>query len=72
MRDTFTVDVPSELRAQVDSYAAERGLTRGGIVHDALREYLFFRPSRDIRRRMSVEAQAQGLFTAADVFERVS
>jgi metal-responsive CopG/Arc/MetJ family transcriptional regulator len=70
MRDTITVSLPSEVRTEVDSFAEQHGLARSDVVRDALQEYLFFRRSRALRERMM--AEAQGLFTDEDVFERIS
>lgn len=72
MRDTITVSLPPEILAQADEIADSQGITRGEVVTDALREYLFFHRSRDLRERMMVEARAQGLFTDEDVIDRIS
>lgn len=72
MRDTITVSLPSEVRTEVDAFAEQHGLARSDVVRDALKEYLFFRRSRELRQRMMAEAQAQGLFTDEDIFERIS
>jgi metal-responsive CopG/Arc/MetJ family transcriptional regulator len=72
MRDTITVSLPSDIRTQVDAFAELHGLGRSEVVRDALQEYLFFRRSRQLRARMIAEAQAQGLFTDEDIFERIS
>lgn len=72
MRDTITVSLPSEVKSEVDAFAEQNGLARSDVVRDALQEYLFFRRSRELRARMMAEAQAQGLFTDDDIFDRIS
>lgn len=72
MRDTITLRLPSEIRTEVDSFAEQHGLRRSEVVRDALREYLFFRRSHELRARMVAGAQAQGLFTDEDIFQRIS
>jgi metal-responsive CopG/Arc/MetJ family transcriptional regulator len=72
MRDTITVSLPSEVRTEVDTFAEQHGLARSDVVRDALQEYLFIRRSRELRERMMAAAQAQGLFTDEDIFERIS
>lgn len=72
MRDTITVSLPAEMRTQVDAFAEQHGMARSDVVRDALQEYLFLRRSRELRARMMAEAQAQGLFTDEEVFERIS
>jgi metal-responsive CopG/Arc/MetJ family transcriptional regulator len=72
MRDKITVSLPAEAREEVDAFAERHGLTRSDVVRDALREYLFFRRSRELRLRMMAEARAKRLFTDEDIFERIS
>jgi metal-responsive CopG/Arc/MetJ family transcriptional regulator len=72
MRDTITVSLPARIRSEVDAFAEQHGLGRSEVVRDALQEYLFFRRSHELRARMVAEAQAQGLFTDEDIFERIS
>lgn len=42
------------------------------IIAQAAEEYVFFRRFRLLRERMIAQAQAQGVRTDEDVFERVS
>lgn len=71
MRDTIAVRLTAEVRAELDAFIQQHGLTRSEVVCDALREYLSARRSRELRARMTAEARAQGLFTDDDVFNRV-
>ena len=72
MRETITVSLPSQIKTEVDAFAEQNGVARSDVVREALQDYLFFQRSRDLRARMMAEAQAQGLFTDEDIFERVS
>lgn len=72
MRDKITVSLPAEVREEVESFAERHGLTRSDVVRDALREYLFFRRSRELRLRMMAEARTKRLFTDEDIFEGIS
>ncbi len=72
MPESITVNLPSEIKTELDALAEQSGVERSDVVRDALQEYLFFRRSRALRERMMAEAQAQGLFTDEDVFERIS
>ena len=68
----ITVSLPSQIKTEVDAFAEQNGVARSDVVRDALQDYLFFQRSRNLRARMMAEAQAQGLFTDEDVFERIS
>lgn len=72
MRKTVSVSLPDELKGELDEVAEEEGLSRSDVVRQALSDYLFVRKFRVLRARMMSQAQAQGVFTDEDVFERVS
>ena len=72
MRETITISLTEEIKAEVDEFTRENGLSRSDLVRQALREYLLIRRFRALRARMIPHAQAQGIFTDEDVFEIVS
>jgi Arc/MetJ-type ribon-helix-helix transcriptional regulator len=72
MGESITVNLPAEIKAEVDAFIKEHGLSRSDFVRDAIREYLLVRRFHELRARMVPHAQAQGVFTDEDVFERVS
>ncbi|HEX8695372.1 MAG TPA: ribbon-helix-helix domain-containing protein [Longimicrobium sp.] len=72
MRETITISLPEDIKAEVDAFTQEHGLSRSDLVRQALREYLLIRRFRELRARMVPHAQAQGIFTDEDVVERVS
>jgi len=47
-------------------------LTRSDLVRESLRDYLFLRRFRALRARLLAKAQAQGIYSDDDVFDRVS
>ena len=63
-----TVELPRELVEEIDAVAARNGVERMDIIREAVRDFLFFSRSRDLRTRMMEEAREQGLFTDEDVF----
>jgi metal-responsive CopG/Arc/MetJ family transcriptional regulator len=63
-----TVELPRELVEEIDAVAARTGVERIDIIREAVRDFLFFSRSRDLRTRMMAEAREQGLFTDEDVF----
>ena len=72
MRETITISVPEEIKAELDKLMREEGISRSDIVRESLRDYLFMRRFRQLRARMLAQAQAQGIFTDEDVFKRIS
>ncbi|HLM68446.1 MAG TPA: hypothetical protein VK358_12995 [Longimicrobium sp.] len=72
MQDVVTIELPPDVSADLDQFATRNGVAREAVVREALRDFLFFRRMRDARIRMTAEAQAQGLFTDEQVFDRVS
>ena len=71
MRDTVTVSLPPGIRRELDRIAAREGLSRSDVLRASLEDYFFVRRFRALRQRM-MAAQAQGIFTDEDVFDRMS
>ena len=72
MRETVTVSLPRRIRQELDRVARREGVSRSDVLRVALEEHLFVRRFRALRQKMTVAAQARGVFTDEDVFNRVS
>jgi metal-responsive CopG/Arc/MetJ family transcriptional regulator len=67
-----TISLPQAARRELDKVAREEGISRSDVIRQSLEEFLFARRFRQLRQRMMAAAQAQGIFTDEDVFNRVS
>jgi metal-responsive CopG/Arc/MetJ family transcriptional regulator len=72
VRETVTISLPAEVRRELDRIAARDGVSRSDVLRASFEEYLFARRFRALRQRMMAAAQARGIHTDEDVFERVS
>jgi metal-responsive CopG/Arc/MetJ family transcriptional regulator len=72
MRQTVAISLPEDLKKDLDKACAEEGVTRSDLVRESLRDYLFLRRFRALRAKLLAKAQAQGIYTDEDVFNRVS
>ena len=72
MRKAVTVSLPEPLTEELDAVSREEGTTRSEVVRDALRRYFTLREYRALRAELSIEAEAKGIVTDEDVFDRVS
>jgi len=72
MRQTISISLPVEIKKELDRVTAKEGLSRSDIIRESLQDYLFVRRFRSLRSRMMAKAQAQGIYTDQDVFDRVS
>jgi metal-responsive CopG/Arc/MetJ family transcriptional regulator len=72
MRETVTISLPQTVRRELDKVAKEEGISRSDVLRQSLEDFLFVRRFRQLRQRMMAAAQAQGIFTDEDVFNRVS
>jgi len=70
MRETITISLPEDIKRQLDKIIAQEGTTRSSIIRESLRDYLFIRQFRSLRKRMM--AKAPRAYTDQDVFDRVS
>ena len=66
---TITINLTREIRAELDAFTRESGLSRDDVLHRALREFLIIRRFRTLRARMIPHARAQGIVSDEDVFE---
>jgi metal-responsive CopG/Arc/MetJ family transcriptional regulator len=72
MRDAVTVSLPRELTDELDAASRAAGTSRSEIVREALRRYFMLREYRALRAELTAEAEAKGIVTDEDVFDRVS
>ena len=72
MRSTLTISIPGNVRAQLDRVSKAEGVSRSDIVRESIRDYLFVRQFRSLRKTMVSKASRQGICTDQDVFDRVS
>jgi metal-responsive CopG/Arc/MetJ family transcriptional regulator len=72
MRHTITISLPEDLKRALDEITDEERVSRSEVIRDSLRDYVFLRKFRSLRRRMSAKARAAGVYTDEDVFHRVS
>ncbi|MGH7230967.1 MAG: CopG family ribbon-helix-helix protein [Nitrospiraceae bacterium] len=72
MRQTITVSLTEEIREELDKVARREGVSRSDLIRESLRDFLFVRNFRRLRERLMAKAQAQGVYTDQDVFDRVS
>ncbi len=69
---TLTLTLPTEVKLALDDVTRKEGISPDELVGEALKVYLFLRQFRLLRERMIPQAQAQGIYTDEDVFDRVS
>jgi metal-responsive CopG/Arc/MetJ family transcriptional regulator len=72
MRETVSISLPEEIKTELDEAVAEEGISRSDLVRQALRDFLFSRRFRAMRRDLIPHAKSQGIYSDEDVFERVS
>jgi metal-responsive CopG/Arc/MetJ family transcriptional regulator len=72
MREAVTISLPKKMKRDLDRIAKDKGVSRSNVVQDSLRTYLFRSRLDRIREELIPRAQAQGIFTDQDVFDRIS
>ncbi len=71
MRESISISLPEDLKAELDEAVSAEGVSRSDVVREAVREYLFIRRFRALRRELIPYAEAAGVFTDEDVFRAV-
>lgn len=72
MRSTITISLPEEVKVEIDRVSQADGVSRSDIVRESVRDYLFVRRFRELRRIMVAKASQQGVLTDQDVFDQMS
>ncbi len=72
MRSTITISVPQQMRTELDKLSETDGVSRSDIVRESLRDYLFVRRFRSVRKSMLRKAAENEIYTDQDVFDIVS
>lgn len=72
MRSTITISVPEKVRTELDRVSKAEGVSRSDIVRESIRDYLFIRQFRSLRKSMVAKASRRKVHTDQDVFDRVS
>lgn len=72
MRSTITISLPEVVRKELDEVSRAEGVSRSDLVRESIRDYLFIRQFRGLRKRMIVKASQRGIHTDQDVFDRIS
>jgi metal-responsive CopG/Arc/MetJ family transcriptional regulator len=72
MRESISISLPEDLKAEIDRFTRSEGISRSDLVREALRDFLFSRRLRSLRQEIMPYAEAQGVYTDDDVFREVS
>lgn len=72
MRSTITISLPEKVREELDKVSRAEGVSRSVIIRESIRDYLFVRRFRSLRKSMLQKAGKQGIHTDDDVFDRIS
>ncbi len=72
MRSTLTISIPQNVRKQLDSVSKSEDVSRSDIVRESIRDYLFVRQFRTLRKSMVPKAAQRGIHTDQDVFDQIS
>ena len=72
MRSTITISLPNTIRRELDQMSRDEGVSRSDIVRESIRDHLFVRRFRSLRKSMVAKAARPGVATDQDVFDRVS
>jgi len=72
MQESITLNLPRDIKVAMDDITLKEGISSGDLIREALQQYLFLRRFRLLREWMLAQAEAQGIYTDQDVFDRVS
>ncbi len=72
MPEQITISVPSDVKQALDKAIQREGVSASELIGQAIKQYLLLQQFRLLRDRMVPKAQASGIGSDQDVFDRVS
>ena len=72
MRSTITISVTESMKKELEKLSKSDGVSRSDIVRESLRDYLFIRSFRSMRKSFTRKAASRNVHTDQDVFDQVS
>jgi predicted transcriptional regulator len=69
---SLTVRLPDSLERALEKASAARGLSKSDLAREAIERHLHAEALQRIRARLAPHLERQGVFTEADVFERLA
>lgn len=72
MRTVISVSLTDDMASELNKAAKQSGLTKSGIIKEALRAYLWEDRFAKLRKAMTAKAAKKGILTDEDVFKAVS
>ncbi len=72
MQETITVTLTSEVRGALNDATRRESISPDELISRAIKQYLFLRQFRVLREKMAAQAEAQGISTDQDVFDRIT
>jgi hypothetical protein len=72
MIEPITITLPAKMKLTLEDITRIEGISMTEVIQEAISQYLFLRQYRLLRQQLIPKAQAQGIFTDQDVFDRVS
>ena len=71
MPGAITIRLPKKLQKELDSVIKDESISKSDLIREALQKYLTVKRFRQLRKRVLPFAEAQGILTDEDVFNKL-
>ena len=72
MSHAITIRLPEAIEKELEEFISEEHLSKSEAIRKAIKDFLFIRKFRKLRREILPYAEAAGLYTDEDVFNSIS
>jgi metal-responsive CopG/Arc/MetJ family transcriptional regulator len=72
MSESVSISIPKKLLSQINKEMKKKGMSRSELIADVMEKYFYLQEFYRLRKKAVPLAQAQGILTDEDVFDRVS
>jgi predicted transcriptional regulator len=69
---SLTVRLPDSLESALEKASRARGISKSDLAREAIERHLRVEALLRIRTRLAPHLESRGIFTEADVFERIT
>jgi len=70
MASSITIRIPQKIQKELETIVKDEKISKSAVIREALEKYLSIKRFRQLRKIILPFAEAQGLLTDEDIFNR--
>ena len=71
MPGSITIRIPQKIQKELEAIVKDEKISKSAVIREALERYLSIKRFRQLRKKVLPFAEAQGLLTDEDIFNKL-